>query len=298
VDLAGMLPSALVDAQVSMVSEQLTLPGGRRLNEWLIASPDEALIEHSGIHILIRGTQEVLVTVDDGADLDLLPPLLYGITVRTLLLHAGIFCLHASVVRHEGSVFAVGGHSGVGKSTTATALAQFHGAALLVDDVVPARVIDGRPQVRVFDRPVHLTYEAVERLGVSLDDAASVTSGPRGKVALPAMQFGAAPGEAGWLDLDRLVVLSLADDEPVADDSRPAAAGAVVERRVSGAERLRWIVRLSNVSGHLTLRDGGKPYFEWASTVADALPMVNIVRPEGIDTVTEICAAVLATGRS
>src|SRR6188768_1573375 len=115
-DLDGMLPRALVDAQVSMSFEELALPHGRRLNDWLTATPDEALIEHSGIRILIRGTQEVLIDIDDGADIDLIAPLLYGITVRTLLLHADVFCLHASVVRHEGRVLAVAGHSGAGKS--------------------------------------------------------------------------------------------------------------------------------------------------------------------------------------
>src|SRR4051812_48159364 len=129
-----MLPRALVDAKVSMASGTLGLPGGRRLNDWLMATPNEALIDHAGIHVLIRGTEEVLVMIDDGADLNLLPPLLYGITVRTLLLHANVFCLHASVVRHDRTVIAVAGHSGAGKSTTATALARFHGAALLVDD--------------------------------------------------------------------------------------------------------------------------------------------------------------------
>lgn len=295
-DLDGLLPSALVDAQVRMSSEQLALPEGRRLNDWLTATPDAALIEHAGIHILIRGTSEVLVTLDDDADVDLLAPLVYGVTLRTLLLHAGTFCLHASVVRHEGTAFAIAGHSGAGKSTTATALARFHGAQLLVDDLVPTRVVDGQAQVQVFERPVHLTVEAVERLGVDLDDVTAVTPGPRGKVAVPAMQFGAKPGDVSWLDLDRLVVLSLAGDEPAGDDA-PQLSDALVQHSISGAERLRWVVRLSNVTGHMTLRDQGTAYFEWASTVADALPMVNIVRPEGIDTLGEVCATALATGR-
>jgi len=293
-DLDGILPRALVDAQVSMSPEMLALPGGRQLTDWLTVTPDEALIEHSGIRIMVRGTQEVLVDLDDGADVDLLAPLLYGAVLRTLLLHADIFCLHASVVRHEDSVVAIAGHSGAGKSTTATALARWHGAALLVDDVVPARVVDGRAQVQIFERPVHLTIDAVERLGVNLDEATSVTAGPRGKVALPATHFGATSGEATWIDLDRLVVLSLAGDEPAADDGSPSAVTTLIEHRVSGAERLRWIVRLSNVTGHPIVRDGGTAYFEWASDLADALSMVNVVRPEGIDTLTEVCAAVLA----
>ena len=60
-----MLPRALVDAQVSMSSEALALPDGRRLNDWLTATPDEALIEQSGIHIMVRGTDEVLVHLDE-----------------------------------------------------------------------------------------------------------------------------------------------------------------------------------------------------------------------------------------
>ena len=239
----------------------------------------------------------MLVDLDEGADIDLLAPLLYGVTVRTLLLHADIFCLHASVVRHEGTVVAVAGHSGAGKSTTATALARWHGAALLVDDVVPARVVDGRAQVQVFDRPVHLTIDAAERLGVSLDEATSVTPGPRGKVALPATQFGATPGEATWIDLDRLVVLSLAGDEPATPTSEPSVPATLIEHPV----------REPNDSGGSSgspMSPGTRPsgtavttYFEWASTLADALSMVNIVRPEGVDTLTEVCAAVLADGR-
>jgi hypothetical protein len=287
-DLDGLLPRALVDARISMTSEQLVLPEGRQLTEWLVATPDEALIDHEGIRILVRGTREVLVNLDDDADVDLLAPLLYGITIRTLLLHDGIFCVHASVVGHEGSAIAIAGHSGAGKSTTATALARFHGAAFLVDDVVPARVVDGRPQVLVFDRPVHLTSEAIERLGVSLEHATSVTAGPRGKVAVPAIEFGSEPSDVGWHDLDRLVVLSLGAES--SDD-------ALTARPVSGAERLRWIVRLSNVTGHMTLRGEGTPYFEWASALADALAMYAIVRPESVDTLGDVCTAVLATGR-
>jgi hypothetical protein len=287
-DLDGMLPSSLVDAQVQMSSDALAMPDGRRLTEWLTATPDEALIDHMGIQILVRGTSEVLVHLDDDAEVDLVAPLLYGVTLRTLLLHDGIFCLHASVVRHEHAIVAIGGHSGAGKSTTATALARMYGGALLLDDVVPTRVVDGQAQVQVFERPVHLTVDAVERLGVELDDAEPIAAGPRGKFALPAMQFGATPGDVRWLDLDRLVVLSLATpDEPPDLQGRP----------VSGAARLRWIGRLSNATGHMTLREEGGAYFTWASTLADALPMSQLVRPEGADTLRDVCAAVVAVGR-
>jgi hypothetical protein len=248
--------------------------------------------------VLIRGTDEVLVDVEEGADTALLGPLLYGAVARTLLLHAGIFSLHATVVRHHTTVVALAGPSGVGKSTTATALYEFHGAALLVDDLVPARVVDGRPQVQVFERPVHLTIEAADRLGVrGVVDATVLAPGPRGKIAIPATRFGAAAGETVWVDLDRLVVLSVASDDP--DDNPRENADAstgVVERRVSGADRLRWIVRLSNVTGLSSLGDRSPDYFDWARGLADALDIVNVVRPDDADTLHEVCAAVLAAG--
>jgi hypothetical protein len=264
------------------------LRGGRRLADWLEATPDEVLYEHSGIRVLVRGTDEVLVDCGDGADLALLGALLYGHVTRTLLLHGGTFCLHASVVRLDHAVVALGGHNGAGKSTTATALTTFHGGAILVDDVVPARAIDGRVEAQVFERPVHLTLDAVERLGLSAADADVVVRGAGGKVAMPGVQFGALPGDARWITLDRLFAL-------VADDrSRDGTEVHVTE--ISGAERLRWVVRLSNVTGLAAIGDRAVDYFAWATAVADALVITEIVRPDGTDTLSKVCAAVLEAG--
>src|SRR5215211_6437766 len=99
-DLDAMLPRALVGSRVRLAPIASTLTGGRRLADWLTATPEEVLIEHSGIRVLIRGTDEVLVDIDDDADTALVGPMLYGAATRTLLLHAGTFCLHATVVRH------------------------------------------------------------------------------------------------------------------------------------------------------------------------------------------------------
>jgi hypothetical protein len=291
VDLDALLPRAVVDARVQRAAVASTLPGGRRLADWLVATPDEVLYEHSGIRVLVRGTDDVLVDIDDGADLALLAPLLYGHVTRTLLLHAGMFCLHASVVDLGHAVVALGGHNGAGKSTTATALTAFHGGALLVDDVVPTDVAEGRVQAQVFDRPVHLTLDAVERLGLQDVDAEVVIRGAGGKVAMPGSRFGALAGGARWVNVDRLFALS---PEPDARDST-GAEGDVVVTDVAGAERLRWVVRLSNVTGLAALGDRAEGYFHWATAVADALEMTEIVRPDGTDTLSDVCAAVLAT---
>ena len=293
-----MLPRALVDANIRFAPIESTLPGGRRLTDWLTATSEEVLIEDPGIRVLIRGTDEVLIDIDDGADTTLLGPTLYGAATRTLLLHGGTFCLHATIVRHGDAVVALGGHNGAGKSTTATALSRFHSAALLVDDLAPARVVDGRPQVCVFERPVHLTFEALHRLGLNDSDATVLIPGPKGKVAMPATRFGAEAGQVRWVELERLVVLSLPGDdaEDGHRDDRDASTG-LTEQAVSGAERLRWVVRLSNVTGLAALGGRGADYFTWATSLADALDVVNIARPRCADTLPEVCAAVLAAMR-
>jgi hypothetical protein len=289
-ELDAALPRGVVDAEVRLASLPPALAGGRPLTDWLSATTDEVLVEQAGIRVLVRGTAEVLVELGDDADPALLAPLLYGFVTRALLLHAGTFTLHASVVRHGATVVALAGHSGAGKSTTATALCRLHGAELLVDDVVPARVADGTAQARRFDRPVHLTADAVERFGVDVSTSDVVTPGPRGKFALTAAALGGGISGDGpeWIDLDRLVVLSLAGDEP----GLPSGPH-ITEHPLVGAERLRWIVRLSNVTGLATLGDRAARYFAWATGLADALPMVQLVRPDEGDTLGEVCTAVL-----
>jgi hypothetical protein len=294
VDLEVMAPSGLVDPRVRLAPVASELRGGRRLADWLTATPDAVLVEQFGIRMLILGTDDVLVDVDDGADLEALGPLLYGFAVRALLLHAGTFCLHATVVRCGEVVTALAGQSGAGKSTTAAALCRFHGASLLVDDVVPTRIVGGRAQVHPFDRPVHLTVETIERLELRHEpDQVGSTGGPRGKVALPATRFGSGSGDPTWIGLDRILALSF---DGAADDRGPDSVGTgLIVREVSGAERLRWIVRLSNVTGLASLGARSAAYFEWATGLANALDMVAVERPDGPDTLDEVCATVLGT---
>ena len=161
-------------------------------------------------------------------------------------------------------------------------------------------MVDSGPQVQVFERPVHLSVDALERFGLDgSNDVSVLVDGPRGKLALPATQFGAVAGAAPWIDLDRLVALSLIDDADANDprDGRPDPATGVLVGEVSGADRLRWIVRLSNVTGLASLGHRSHDYFAWSTGLADSLPMVHIARPEGVDTLDEVCNAVLASNR-
>jgi hypothetical protein len=249
------------------------LPGAQALNEHVEATDEAIRFEQGGLRVLVRGDAEVVVDWDDGFDETIVEALLYGMAARQVLLHRGTFTVHGSLVILDGHGIAIGGHSGAGKSTTALELVRRHGATIAVDDVLPLRVEAGRVIAEPFPRPVHLTDEAVARAGMDTSGASRVGQGELAKLAVSL----ASP--AGPVPVDLLVVLVRDED----DDAPPLT---VTDPR--GAERLRRVVRLSNVSGLASLGRRAERYFAWSTAVADALPTVEIVRATHADTVTEV----------
>ncbi|HEX4601144.1 MAG TPA: hypothetical protein VH116_07115 [Gemmatimonadales bacterium] len=146
----------------------------------------------AGLRLAFRNVCEVLVTPDrrsltvqqaPGADPELVPILLEGNVVATLLLLAGECVLHASAVCLGGRAVAFIGGSGTGKSTLA-ALCCAAGATFLTDDVLHLTAeagafhcASGGPEVRLragaaslagcfADRPSRRTADG--RLAVAL----------------------------------------------------------------------------------------------------------------------------------
>lgn len=218
------------------------------------------------------------VTIDASADVApaSVEAYLYGIVARILLMHAGRFNLHATIVATDAGVVAIGGDSGAGKSTTAAGFSA-RGARLVIDDVAPLRVDGSRVVVEPYPRPVHLFPHAAERTGIAPSDPRALL-GPRGKLALDLAQ------PSGEAVVDRLVVLSARDD----DDPRIDIAA------ITGGERLRAVVELSNVTGLATLGPRRAAYFTWATQVADRLPVVAVSRPAHADTHDAVVDAIAA----
>jgi hypothetical protein len=266
------LPSEVLGAAVRH-AEVPSLDHGRELSEWVRATPDEMRYERQGLRVFVRGTTEVLIDWDPGADETILEALLYGLAARTVLLHGGTFSIHGSLVELDGRGVALGGHSGAGKSTTAVELARRHGGRLVIDDVLPIVLEDGRPVSRPFARPLHLTDHAFDRAGFGPDDATRVGSGEVTKLALAV-----DPGE-GPTVLHELVLLER-DEEP--------GGPPIVVTELRGAERLRRLVHLSNVSGLASLGHRSAGFFAWATALADALPVVEVRRADGADTLDAI----------
>jgi hypothetical protein len=228
--------------------------------------------ERQGLRVFVRGTTEVIVDWDPGADETIVEALLYGLAARTVLLHGGTFSIHGSLVELEGRGVALGGHSGAGKSTTAVELARHHGGRIVIDDVLPIVLEGGQPVSRPFARPLHLTDHAFGRAGFTEGDATRVGSGEVTKLALAV-----DPGEAPVLH--ELVLLER-DEEP--------GSAPIVVTELRGAERLRRLVHLSNVSGLASLGHRSTTFFAWATALADVLPVVEVRRADGADTLDEV----------
>ena len=254
-----------------------TLDEGVELSEWVRATQHAVRFEADGLRILVRGAEEVVVDWDAGADLTLLEAWLYGFAARTLLLHRGTFTLHGSLVVLDGRGVALGGHSGAGKSTTAIGLARRHGAQVVIDDVLPIEMVDGRPITEPFARPLHLTDHAFERAGFAPDDAIRVG---RGDITKLALGVEAPPGPTV---VHELVLI---------DRDESAGAPPLTVTALRGAERLRRLVHLSNVSGLASLGERAEAYFAWSTALADALTVVEVRRADGADTLEELCSLV------
>ena len=247
--------------------------GAQALNAFVEATDDQVRFEQSGLRVLVRGDDEVVVDWDEGADETILEALLYGMAARQVLLHRGTFTLHGSLVALEGRGAAIGGHSGAGKSTTALELVQRHGAVWLVDDVLPLRVEDGQVIAEPFERPVHLTDEAAARAGLAASLGVRVGRGEVAKLAVPLARA------SGPVPVHQLAVL-------VREEADDAPDLTVTDLR--GAERLRRVVRLSNVSGLASMGRRADPFFAWSTALANALPTVEVVRAGAANSLAEV----------
>lgn len=236
------------------------------------------------VSVAVHGTSLVEVEVAPGVHDEVVEAMLYGYVMRALFRHSGIFSLHASLLQFgettTGRAVAIAGHSGAGKSTTVSYTAGTHQARVVVDDVLPVVVRDGVAMAHPFTRPVHLVPDAAVRLGL---DAAGVPDDPAvgiGKVVADL----ASP--AGPVAIDHLVVLSVGE---------PDATDALAVRPIRGAERLRHVVRNSNVTGIASFAERADDYLRWATELASCVAMTEVIRRPGADTIDDV-ARLIASG--
>lgn len=245
---------------------------------------DTVWLEDAYVRLLVRGTDEVWLDPRPGVPRADVAHYAYGFGASVLLLHADRFPMHASAVRVPTGVVVVAGNSGAGKSTTCLALGA-RGGSLLVDDVTPLRPVPDGVVVEPFARPAHLLADAAHRLdlGATRPVDAEQIAGPVGKTVLTVD----AGEDRSPVRADRLVVLTATD----------GVGAHPVVRTVTGAERLRRVVRHSNVLGIASFGPRAERYFAWAAAVADRLDMVEVRRDVAVDSLDAVVDVVAAAAR-
>ena len=152
----------------------------------LAASRDWFQINLPGVGTIeVQGGSDVLLVPDPGCEAADVAPYLEGTVAAVLLAQRGGFALHANAVRVAGSVVAICGPRGAGKSTTSMRLVQ-RGHALLADDFSPLRFTEAEVLLEGTGRRPRVTPETVAKLG--LDLPSSTPQRVDGKLVLPKLQ--------------------------------------------------------------------------------------------------------------
>jgi HPr Serine kinase C-terminal domain len=213
--------------------------------------------------------------------------LLVGQVFSCVLAQRGSTCLHASVVELEGRTLAIVGPSGAGKSTTALALLQ-RGATFVSDDVAVLRdrderfaVSSGAPRLRI--RP----------------DAAETLVGPFAGLE-PMWVYEQRRPLKRYLDANTATNPD-SPDEPTLDIIcllvQPTAACEAPElRSLAPAEALPRLMANRHTVQALDRASHARD-FERLARLAETVPALELVRPEGLGSVPQTAAAIEARVR-
>ncbi len=270
----GSVPPRLEDPTESRVL------WSARPGEWLQA------IDGVGRYYVHDGGRELVIERDGGTDADL-RAFLFGTTLGAIFHQRGLFVLHACTVALPGGAVAVAGAPGAGKSTTLAALLK-RGHRVLSDDKTVVRFGADGPEVLAGYPTLRLWRDAVNRIGADPDDLPALREGmDKYLYRTQAFQHEPAP-------LLALVVLgtrrALRPGAPDAD----AEASELLSIPLHGHEAIRAVLRQTYRRRIVNGSGLQAEHFQWAARLADAVPVLRIVRPRHADTVEAIADAVEA----
>jgi hypothetical protein len=205
--------------------------------------------------------------------------LLTGAVLGTALRLRGAISLHGSAVLVGDRAVAILAEQGVGKSTLAAALAG-RGHAVLSDDVVALSEASDGWTVRPGYPRLRLTDEAVAALELDASDRVFTGQEKRylrlgGSEAEDAPSFGSEPARLG-----AIYELARGTDPPVALEP------------LRGAERLTALLR--HRSARQLRLDPARQAAELRSlgALAGSVPVRRLVRPQGLEDLPAVCAAI------
>jgi hypothetical protein len=231
------------------------------------------------------GGTRVWFSLSEGVLWEEAAELLLGPVFSAVMSHRGHTCLHAAVLQVHARVVALAGAKGSGKSTTSLELVR-RGAAVVSDDVAVLAAVDGRVRVAVGPPRLRVRREVADALGVSYDSLVPMWVHEE---ARPEKRYAevpvASPGSDGLVPLDAIYILGARDGD------------AVSARRLSAVEALPRLMTLRHL-GDFVAPDAQARDFTTLADVATRVPVFDLVRPDGLETLDQVVATVLDDVRS
>jgi hypothetical protein len=218
------------------------------------------LVKIEGVGDMLVTRDEVVLAPNSDSSVEAMEYLVYGWAPRFIRILRMEFSVHASAVMIPGGAIAVMGAAMAGKSTTTLGLVR-RGLPFIIDDVLPVDFTDEGAVVHGWARPLHLRDSAADFFQVSREN--TLVTSIETKVQLN------LPSHTHSLPLRFLVELQ---PDPMVD--------SVTVTRLSGVEALRACMRNTNSTGISGADGRGKAFFEWVTTLSQAVPIYQLTRPE------------------
>ncbi|MFZ4510395.1 MAG: hypothetical protein ACOYNJ_05490 [Candidatus Nanopelagicales bacterium] len=218
------------------------------------------LVKTDGVGDMLVTHDEVVLTPSSDSNVEAMDYLIYGWAPVFIRVLRRKFSVHASAVMIPGGSIAVMGAKGAGKSTTTLGLVR-RGLPLIIDDILPVDFTDEGAVVHGWARPLHLRDSAADFFQVSREHTLVTPTETKVQLNLPSHPHS--------LPLRFLVELQ---PDPLVD--------SITVTRLSGVQSLRACMRNTNSTGIAGVDGRGKAFFEWVTTLSQAVPIYQLTRPE------------------
>jgi hypothetical protein len=254
------------DAAADVIIERAAVPpldmgGERRVQHWL-AAPGHFQIDIEGVaRIAVAGGDRIRVDPAPGATRRGLTSQIQGSGFAALMQQRGIVPLHAGAIETPHGAVLIAGASGIGKSTTVSALAE-RGFRMMADDVSAISIADdGAPLLAPSYPAARLWQDSVRRLGADPETLDPVRE-DLAKYYLPIAHFRAEP-----LPVHAMIVL----------DSHNRPDTEITE--LTSGEKLDALLRYSFRRRFLAGQGLSASHFKAITHIARTVRISRVVRP-------------------